>query len=476
MIDQHDTDDIDLEDIFEVPRGDDDGDSFPQLPSVSRPEGRTDLANSRRFRTLFRNRCRYCHQWKSWLVHDGKRWRRDDAGTVFAWAKQVADHVWREARQKDDRDALVFASRTASSGGINGMLKLAESDLPICVGEMDRDGMLLNVGNGTLDLRKGALRPHDARDFITQLCPHAYDPAATCPTWELCLRGVFDGDAALVEYLRRRIGYALTGMVGEQDLLILHGSGANGKSTIVDSILHVLGEDYGGTAPPSLLIATRQDRHPTEIAALFGKRLVVAHESDEGRRLNEGLVKQLTGGDRLTGRRMREDFWEFPPTHKMMLLTNHRPRVTGDDNGIWRRLKLLPFEVTFGEDRRDKAMPDKLKAEAAGILRWAVSGCLAWQQHGMAEPAAVSTATASYRSDEDSLSGFIADRCVVSPNAQVKAGHLYDAYRTWAESRGERTLSQRNFGARLKLRFDTRHSNGIVYVGVGLASDEHVEF
>lgn len=275
------------------------------------------------------------------------------------------------------------------------VVSLSRPDLAILPATLDAHTWWLNVDNGTLDLRNGTLRPHERRDYLTQLCPVAYDPAAKCPTWLQFLETILGRDGDLVVYVQRLVGYCLTGSTREHVLPFLYGVGANGKSTFIGTLLAMLGSDYAIKAPSDLLLA-KQDTHPTERADLFGKRLVACVEVEDGRRLAESLVKELTGGDRVRARRMREDFWEFPATHKIWLAANHKPTVRGIDLGIWRRIKLLPFTVVIPDDQQDKDLPVKLLDELPGILAWAVEGCRQWLVDGLREPACVRSATGDY--------------------------------------------------------------------------------
>jgi putative DNA primase/helicase len=337
---------------------------------------------------------------------------------------------------------------------------------------LDADQWLLNVLNGTIDLRTGKLLAHRREDLITKLAPVEFHPDAECPKWMQFLADIFRGNSELAEFVQRLLGYCLTGDVSEQVLPIFHGSGQNGKSTLLTVILDLLGEDYAIQAASDLLLTKKQE-HPTEKADLHGKRLVACVETGEGRRLAESWVKQATGGEKIRARRMREDYWQFDPTHKLILATNHRPEIRGTDYAIWRRVLLVPFEVKIPKDERDKRMAEKLKAEGPEILAWAVRGCLDWQrQRGLGEPDVVTAATQSYREDEDLLAAFIADRCETGPG-RVRAGELYQAYRDWAESAGERPMSQKRFGAAMTEREHERsRSGGVWYEGITLLADE----
>src|SRR5215208_2414346 len=322
------------------------------------------------------------------------------------------------------------------------MISLAESSLPVRAEEIDADLWLLNASNGTIDLSTGELREHRRENIITKLAPVEYDPDAKAPVFEAFLARVLPSEA-LRRFVQRAVGYADTGIDSEEILTIFYGVGANGKSTLVNILMEALG-DYAMQAAPELLLAKRGS-HPTELADLFGARFVASVEVDEGRRLAESLVKQLTGRDPIKARRMREDFWQFGPTHTVFLATNHRPEVRGTDHAIWRRIKLVPFEVTIPESEQDKRLAEKLRKELPGILAWIVRGCLEYQRNGLGEPEEVKAATEGYRSEMDVLAAFIEDRCVVHPKAHVGATPLYRAYKDWCEDAGESQLTQTKF-------------------------------
>ena len=331
---------------------------------------------------------------------------------------------------------------------------------------------LLNVENGTVDLRKGELREHRRADLITKLAPVEYDPGAQAPTWEAALERLLPSHD-LRTFFQRFVGYCLTGDTSEQVLVFLHGLGANGKSTIINALLDVLG-DYGQQAAPELL-TVKGYSHPTELADLKGARLVASIEVEEGKRLAESLVKQLTGGDRIKARRMREDFWEFEATHKLLLAANHKPVVRGTDHAIWRRIKLVPFNVTIPEHEKDKKLPEKLHAERAGILAWAIRGCLDWQQNGLGESEEVSMATADYRREMDVLAAFMEECCVLSEDVHAEATPLYNVFRKWCVTAGEPEKSQTRFGSMLRDRGfkDGKHSQTRrkLWRGIGLRTD-----
>lgn len=443
------------------------------VPDLFSSEGQTDLANARRFLSFYSSKLRYCHPWKKWLIWDSVRWAVDDDGGVNRLAKSVADMIWHDAAL-GDKETKRFATRTASHVGIKAMISLAESEVPISIEAMNCNPYLLNCPNGTVDLRTGELRKHQRQDGITKVCPTEYHPEATAPTWEQFQRDVADGDEELISFKQRFYGYALTGDVREQILAIAYGVGSNGKSTEVDAITNTVGDDYTGTMPRSLLMVSRGDRHPTELTTLFGRRLMVGHETDSGGRLSEALVKQLTGGDAISCRGMREDFWTFQPTHKLLLLTNHRPEVKGTDHAIWRRLRLIPYTVKFDGERRDKSMPEKLSKESPGILAWIVRGAVDWYANGLNEPSSVMAATDEYRASQDILGTFLEECCVVDDGCRTKSSHLYDAYKKWCEQSGESSQTQKLFGeAMTEKGFQRKTSNGKWYIGVGLSTEDY---
>ena len=402
----------------------------------------TDTGLAERFALQHGANVRYCYPWGKWLVWDGTRWKIDDSGAVEQLAKQTVRELILEAMAEEDigrrKVLLKFAGSSESVARREAMLKLARSEPPISIipDALDTNVWLLNCPNGTIDLRTGELREARREDYITKLCPTEYDPEAACPTWSEFLRSILP-DAALRKFLRRAMGMSLAGEIREHVLFIPYGTGSNGKSTALNVVCKLLGRDYAMNAAPELLMVKKGETHPTERADLAGKRMVVSIEVSEGRMLAESLVKELTGGDPIRARRMREDFWEFNPSHTIWLATNHKPNVRGTDWAIWRRIKLIPFTVRIADDDQDLELPGKLLAEAPGILAWAVRGCLAWQRSGLGAPDVVIAANMEYRAEEDLLGTFIAECCVVSEREKTTAAALYDAYKNWTENTGE---------------------------------------
>jgi putative DNA primase/helicase len=436
----------------------------------------TDTGNSELLIRRDGEQLRYCHPWRTWLVQDGKRWRQDDTGEVMRRAKEAARSIYREAaRAPSDGAAKAlgnWAKQSLSEARIKAMIELAKSEVPVIPDELDADPWLLNVENGTIGLRTGELREHRLEDLITKIAPVEYDPTADAPRWRATLERVLP-NPEIRAFFKRLCGYALTGDTSEHILPILYGTGANGKSTVLNALLDTLG-DYGTQAAPDLLIA-KKGAHPTELADLFGMRFVSSIEVEDGRRLAESLVKQLTGGDRIKARRMRQDFWEFVPTHKVFMAVNHKPTVRGTDTAIWRRIRLIPFTETIPPEDQDKRLPEKLRKERAGILAWAVEGCLEWQREGLQAPDEVRKATREYRAEMDVLAAFLADCCLRAEDEEAFASELWGAWKRWCDETGEQQGTQKRFGGQLAERGFLNHRDSRtgrkVWSGLSLRPD-----
>jgi P4 family phage/plasmid primase-like protien len=446
----------------------------------------TDLGNARRVVKRHGADLRHVHPWKNWLVWDGRRWAEDQTaevvrrvketqGSLYRWAAEeivrldrIEDKAERAKRAATLNAVLAHALKWEDARAISRCLELAksESGVPAVPGDMDKNPWLLNVQNGTLDLRTGQLRPHRREDLITRLAPVVYDPMARCPLWERSLGRWMDDNGDLTIYLQRVVGYGLTGDVSEQSLWFLHGDGSNGKSTFLMTLLAMLG-DYAMQAVADLLMVKHHESHPTERADLFGKRFVATIETEEGRRMAEALMKQLTGGDKVRARKMRKDFFEFEPTHKIVLAANHKPQVRGADHAVWRRIKLVPFTVTIPPEEKDKALPGKLRAELPGILAWAVRGCLDWQRYGLAEPNEVRQATRSYQREQDVICTFVSECCNLRTEAKVKVSALFEAYGKWS---GDKFTTQPAFNERMRaMGFEAKRSaTGYLWHGLTL--------
>jgi len=439
-----------------------------------RDENHTDAGNARRLVARHGKDLRYVYAWGRWIVWDETRWRVDDGGEVVRRAKETARATYHKAGSGGlvDKKLAEHAMRSESRRAVDAMIYLAQSEPGVAVRpeDLDAEPFLLNAANGTVDLRTGELKEHRRGDLMTKIAPVDYDPQATAPTFDAFLERILS-TKALRKFVQRVLGYAAVGENSEEVLVILHGTGANGKSTLVNAAMQALG-GYAMQAAPDLLLAKR-DSHPTELADLFGARFVASVETDEGRRLAEGLVKQLTGRDPIKARRMREDFWQFEPTHTVFLATNHRPEVRGTDHAIWRRIKLVPFDIAIPEAEQDKRLAAKLRDELPGILAWIVRGHLEYQREGLGEPEEVKAATAGYRSDMDLLAAFIEERCVVRDGVWVKFVDLYRDYEAWCQAGNEQAKTKRQFGTLLKDRgFEPDRGTGNAPVRRGIALRE----
>jgi putative DNA primase/helicase len=434
----------------------------------------TDLGNARRFITQHGKDLHFVPPWKKWLIWDGTRWAVDQRSEVMGLAKDTIRGLYGELGGIEDPDKRKsFAqhiARSESHSRFVDILKLAESEPGIAVmpDQLDADPRALTVYNGTLELQTGQLRPHRKEDLITKLVPITYDPEAPCPTWDAFLQRILGGDTDLLRYLQKAVGYSLTGSTEEQCLFILYGVGSNGKSTLIQTVQTLLG-DYARQTPTESLLVKSGDSVRNDLARLQGARFVAAVESEDGRRLAEALVKQLTGGDRIATRYLYREFFEFVPTFKLWLAVNHKPVIQGTDHAIWRRIRLLPFMVTIPEAEQDKRLSEKLRAELPGILRRAVEGCLAWQQEGFEPPQAVQQATGDYRAEMDVVAAFIRKRCIQGQQKQVGTGELHTEYVGWCTQVGEQPVSQKAFGATLKELGFTQSRNRSTRLWLGLA-------
>jgi putative DNA primase/helicase len=437
--------------------------------------GRTDAGNGEYFARLYGDRVRFDHRRGCWLIWADHWWRSDDTRQVRRLAKEAARARYQAAAAigdlRDRAEEARFAIATENRGRIDAMLTGAQSESPVAdAGDhWDGDPWLLGVSNGVLDLRTGVLRPGSPADRITVHTDVAYTRDATCPRWERFLDEVFAGDEELVDYIARAVGYSLTGQTTEQCVFLGHGSGANGKSVFL-ATLRALGGEYATNTPFSTFELKARASIPNDLAALAGRRLVTASETNEGARLNEGRLKALTGGDAVTARFLGREFFTFEPTAKFWLAVNHKPTVSDDSYGFWRRVRLIPFTRQFTLDA-DPMLSETLRRELPGILAWAVRGVLAWQDRGLAPPVSVRAATDTYRAESDPLGDFLAARCVELEGTEVGATAVYLAYRAWAAAEGfdREMLTATTFGRRMKERFGSVHrKTGNAYLGVGL--------
>lgn len=462
-------------------------DAAPQLDVIARAalkERHTDLGNAKRFAARYRDTVLYCERWGRWYTWDGRRWREDDVIEVSRLAsdliRSLYSHAGHIADEKERKEFLSHLHRSEAHRAHTAMLSLAKADPRLAVrpDDLDANPWLLTVENGTLNLKTGELGPHRQSHRITKLAPVHYDPFANCPNWLAFLDLIFKQNRRLIEFLKRAFGYCLTGISSEKAMFILHGPGGdNGKSTLVDVMQQVLG-DFATRTPTETFLKKKEGAIPNDVAKLKGARFVWASENERGSRLSEALIKEMTGGDKLSARFMRGEYFEFYPEFKPWLATNHKPNVRGD-RALWNRLKLIPFEFSIPKEKqipRHEAMA-MYKAEFSGILNWALEGCLEWHRDGLGVPEEVIQATREYEEEQDTFAMFLDQKCIRTPNATTLSQSLYRVYQSWAGEFGETPVSHKVFAAILSERGlqKTRTMRGIQYLGIGLQPEPHYD-
>jgi len=418
-----------------------------------------DEGNAQAFAILYGDRFRFYRgngKWYRWAAHfwepeSGSAPYRAMVRTLREREKVVASMA---ADAKGTEVMLRFLRLSRNTARVSAALT-ATATLPrlewTSKTELDADPWLLATPNGVLDLKTGSLSPGKPAQCITRAMPYPYDADAECPRWESFLSEIFAGDDSLVAFVQRAIGYSLTGRTEEQCFFLCWGTGANGKTVFLSALLNMFGEQ-GRKTPFSTLESHRGERQTNDIAALVGRRLVVADESQLGQRLDESRVKALTGGDAISVRLLRKEFFTYTPAYKIWLATNHKPNIRGTDHGMWRRVRLIPFEVRFDEENRDPQLADKLKSEATGILAWAVRGCLEWQRIGLDPPAKVLQATEAYRKEMNIVGQFLDECTERAAGESVKAKDIYRSYDAWCKENGERPMTNTRFGKLLRER------------------------
>jgi putative DNA primase/helicase len=439
------------------------GDDWPRFDEPSTapaPPTLTDVGNGERLALKYGDRIRHVHAADQWRIWDGRRWARDSTNEIMRLAKATARQIYQDAAREPDatRRGLLakHAHASESHRRLQAMIAQASTEEGIAVesSAFDSDEYLLNLGNGVFNLRNGVLYKHDPALMITKLTAIDHDKDAACPTWLAFLDRVFAEREELVSFVQKMAGYCLTGSTDEQALFFLYGLGANGKTITIETLRALCG-DYAKQASFESLLEQRGGGGggPREdIARLEGARLVTATEAPENRRLNEPLIKSLTGGDMVTARHLYSGSFEYRPQFKLILAANHRPQIKGAEEAIWRRMRLIPYDVTIPEAERDPELLDKLRWELPGILNWAIRGCFKWLDEGLGPPPDVQAATASYRTEMDTLGDFIAECCEEIPEAIETAKALFFRYKQWCDETGEYMLTKNQFGRKLTER------------------------
>ncbi|QPF46854.1 phage/plasmid primase, P4 family [Bacillus subtilis] len=448
----------------------------------------TELGNAERLVYYHGKNIRYCNE-LDWLIWNGKMWEEDSKRQIEALTAQTLRAIYGEAKAMEDsyrKKQLNDWAKKCERRNIR-MNTILDTRPMVAVRkqELDSHKYLFNCENGVIDLKTGELLPHDREFLFTKISSVAYQKDADCPNWKAFLESIFIDEQGqpnyeIIDFMQKAIGYSLTGDTTEQVMFFLFGNGRNGKSTFINTVQQLLG-DYGRQTNSDTFIKKKNDSSiNNDIARLDGARFVSAVESEEGQQLSESLVKQITGGEKMSARFLRQEYFEFTPEFKVFFTTNHKPIVKGSDEGIWRRIRLVPFTVTIPKEKVDKKLPQKLAAEMPGILRWAVEGCLKWQKEGLKEPEVIRKATEGYREDMDILGPFLAERCVIHPAAKIESKEIYKEYKNWCFENDDVELKNRAFYRQLEIRGFKKEvgaKNKLFFFGVGLQKfQSHLNF
>lgn len=411
----------------------------------------TDLGNAKRFAITIKNEVKFCNG--RWYIWDGKRLEEDRLQRIYLLTQRVIEQLREESRNAVDEETRKtlwkHMIQLESRGKLEAMIKLTEMqpDIAMYAEELDKDPFLFNTENGILD-STGAIRTHAFEEYITKLSPVNINPKAKAVVFKKFLSEIQPIPENLA-FLQRAIGYSMTGSVKEQVLFFAYGTGANGKSTLFHIIAKVFG-DYASQLPVESLMASKGDQHPTILADLRGVRFVLASEPEDGRRFNEGLLKQITGGEQIVARRMREDFVRFDSTAKLWIMGNHKPAIRGTDHAIWRRIRLVPFNVVIPKDKQDKELWDKLEGELEGILMWCIEGLHEYLKQGLNPPAGVLEATEEYRQEMDLIQEFLNDEVESDLEHWLLHSDIYARYAKRTNEQNERLISSKAFAAKLR--------------------------
>lgn len=439
-----------------------------------------DTGNAERLVDLFGSQIRYSYIDKRWYYYDGRKWCYDCSGAIERIADKAVLAMKAEAKTYEQADAdsggdmlksfEKHMKSSRSNKSKNAMLKEAQHHVPVLPSQMDKHKMQLNTPSGILDLKSGTLSEHKPEAYFTRITSVEYTSNADCPLWLQFLDDIFGGDKDLIRYVQKAVGYSLTGSTAEQCVFFLFGTGRNGKSTFLDIIRDIMGDYASNIQPETIMIRPSQSSAiNSDIARLKGARLVTSVEPNEGVRINEGLLKQLTGDDIVTARKLYGDEFEFKPEFKLWMATNHKPIIRGTDTGIWRRVHMIPFTVQIPEEKVDRKLKYKLCRELPAIFRWAVEGCILYQSEGLRMPKAVMQMVKEYRREMDVISAFVEDRCIEGAELYEQANALYAAYAEWCDSNNEYKMSNTKFGVEVGKKYKKTHTmKGKRYIGISL--------
>lgn len=397
-----------------------------------------------RFSERHADSLRYVAAWNKWYRYDNGVWKPDETRKTFSLARDLCRQVSLESK-KPERKAIASARTRAAVVALAG----EDRRQAATIDQWDADPWALNTPGGVIDLRTGERRDHRASDYMTKITSVTPDAQCETPLWSAFLNRVTDVDEELQRFLALISGYSLTGLTSEHALFFLYGTGGNGKSVFMNTLIGIMG-DYHRAAPIETFTESNTDKHPTDLAMLRGARMVSSTETEEGRRWAESRIKTMTGGDVISARFMRQDFFEYRPQFKLVISGNHKPGLRSVDEAIRRRLHLIPFVVTISPEERDKDLVTKLVAEYPGILHWMIRGCLDWQKTGLVRPHAVKEATDSYLESEDAMKLWLEQCCAKNPSHLTPVSVLFEIWKTWSEASGEHPGSVRRFSQRLE--------------------------
>lgn len=438
------------------------------------PRSWDDTGNAERFVDHFGDIVRYSFIDKKWYFYNGSYWEVDQRGNIRNLIDVMVDDMAKEkisafgdlTIEDVEKEFRKHIKRSRSNSGKNAMQDEMKHRVSVMPEEFDRERMLLNTKNGYLDLTSGILHEHDMNKMFSRETNAEYTDNTDAPEWHQFLKEIFDGDKELMRYIQKSVGYSLTSSTKEQVMFILHGGGRNGKSIFLETISDLLGT-YANTIQATTIMVKQQVGINSDIARLKGARLVTSSEPNEGFRFDEGLIKQLTGGDKVTARKLYGEEFEFNPEFKLWLATNHKPIIRGTDDGIWRRLIVIPFNVQIPEHKVDKDLKYKLQREASGILNWALEGCLMWQREGLVKPSSIQESVGEYREEMDVIEAFIDDCLVKGEDFEIQSSRVYKIYKQWAIDNTQYLMSSTKFGKEFGNKFEKRRlSKGNFYKGV----------
>jgi len=417
----------------------------------------TDATNAARLIKEHGRNIRYNKAWKKWIVWNGMFWETDDSGALIhekglETVRNIYDEILKTDDHKERIEIEKYGMLSESVRRRESFVKAAQwvGSLNVRSEDLDPNPWLLNVKNGTVNLLTKEFTEHKPENMITKIANVEYDPKADCPLWKQFIREIMNYKSELINFVQTAVGWSLTGDTSEQTMFILFGSGANGKSTFLNTLNYLLG-DYAIAADiESFMKKSNGDQNTNDIARLRGSRFVTTTEAEQGRRLSEPLIKKITGSDPMTARFLYGEFFSFNPTFKIYMATNHKPVIKGTDHGIWRRIKLIPFTTRIEESKQDKELENKLRNEVSGILNWLLEGTERWKRERLQTPDIVLNATDEYRGEMDVIGNFLKEKCFIDLKYSIRIRELYKAYSDWCDDNNEHAVSERFFSMRLK--------------------------